>query len=218
MLPQSLTQTGRREITYLLRSYDLTACAVTCPLRRGLDDAADLEPRLEQIRQTMGLAVDLGPRLVMLQAGRIPDKGELARIALMKDSLDALGRHGDRIGVTIALDTGLDSPETLAAYLDGFDTGSLAVNFNPANLVISGNNPYAAVKTLHRRIAQVHAQDARRISPNKMATVPLGHGDLDWVALVARFEEIDYHRYFTIPAEGLAELASGTAFLRRFLA
>jgi sugar phosphate isomerase/epimerase len=257
LLPQKLTATGRREITHLLRSYDLEACALVCPLRRGLDDPENLEPRLEQIRLTMALAFDLGPRLVIIQAGQIPNlppapvvgqesgivlgaslgsmlqTGASAHAApsppaplpqgerggnLMKESLEALGKHGDRTGVTVALDTGHDAPETLVAFLDRLDVGSLAVNYNPANLVISGHDPHAAIKTLNRRIVHVHAQDARRISPNKMATVPLGHGDLDWIALLANFEEVDYRGYLTALADDRAELTAAVAFLRRFVA
>jgi sugar phosphate isomerase/epimerase len=239
--PQNLTQTGRREILHLLRSHDLAVSALVCPLRRGLDAAEDLEPRMEQIRLTMALAFELGPRLVIIQAGRVPSSpppggagpssspllppGEGSgvrapddpRAALMQESLDALGRHGDRTGVTIALDSGLDSPESLVTYLSCFDVGSLAVNFNPANLVIAGHSPYDAVRTFHKRSASVHAQDARRISPNRMATVPLGHGDLDWMQLLANFEEIEYRGPLTVLGNDRAELAQGVAFLRRFV-
>ena len=230
LLPQNLTQTGRREITHLLRSHDLTVSAMTCPLRRGLDVAEDLEPRMEQIRLTMALAFDLGPRLVIVQVGQIPSppaplpEGEGSqtpddpRSTLMKESLEALGRFGDRTGNTLALDTGLDSPETLTAYLNRFDVGSLAVNFNPANLVISGYNPYDAVTTFHKRIVHAHAQDARRISPNRMATVPIGHGDLDWMQLLANFEQIEYRGGLTVLGENAAELGAGVSFLRRFVA
>ena len=98
------------------------------------------------------------------------------------------------------------------------DVGSLAVNFNPANLVISGHNPFDAVRTFNKRIAHAHAQDARRISPNRMATVPLGHGDLDWMQLLANFEEIEYRGGLTVLGDDHAELAAGVAFLRRFVA
>jgi L-ribulose-5-phosphate 3-epimerase len=215
--PQNLTQTGRREILHLLRSHDLAVSALVCPLRRGLDVAEDLEPRMEQIRLTMALAFELGPRLVIIQAGRVPEKEDDPRFPLMKESLDGLGRHGDRTGVTIALDTGLNSPESLVKYLGCFDVGSLAVNFNPANLVIAGHSPYDAVRTFHKRSASVHAQDARRISPNRMATVPLGHGDLDWMQLLANFEEIEYRGPLTVLGNDRAELAQGVAFLRRFV-
>jgi L-ribulose-5-phosphate 3-epimerase len=72
LTPQNLTQTGRREITHLLRSHDLALSAISCPLRRGLDIAENLEPRLEHIRNTMALAFDLGPRLVIIPVGKIP--------------------------------------------------------------------------------------------------------------------------------------------------
>jgi sugar phosphate isomerase/epimerase len=237
LLPQNLTQTGRREITHLLRSFDLSVSAIVCPLRRGLDVAEDLEPRMEQIRLTMALAFDLGPRLVIIQAGRVPSSSPLSPgeenltrsprtplpsgergESLMNESLEALGRHGDRTGVTLALDTGLDTPEILITYLNRFDIGSLAVNFNPANLVISGHNAYDAIRTFGKRIATVHAQDARRISPNRMATVPLGHGDLDWMQLLANFEEIEYRGPLTVAGDNRAEVAEGVAFLRRFVA
>lgn len=218
LLPQNLTQTGRREITHLLRSHDLSVSALVCPLRRGLDVADDLEPRMEQIRLTMALAFDLGPRLVIVQAGQVPEKEDDPRFPLMKEGLEALGRHGDRTGVMIALDTGLDSPETLMAFLNRFDVGSLGVNFNPANLVISGHNPYDAVRTFHKRMIHAHAQDARRTSPNRMATVPLGHGDLDWMQLLANFEEIEYRGGLTVLGDNHAELAAGVAFLQRFVA
>ena len=204
---------------------------------------------MEQIRLTMQLAFDLGPRLVIIQAGRIPAsplptggegpgvRGSNTQVLgvlpphpqplslggergenLMTESLESLGRHGDRTGVMIALDTGLDSPETMMAFLARFDVGSLAVNFNPANLVISGHNPYDAVRTFNKRMVHAHAQDARRTSPNRMATVPLGHGDLDWMQLLANFEEVDYRGGLTVLGDDHADVAAGVSFLRRFVA
>jgi len=192
--------------------------AIVCPLRRGLDVAGNLDPRLEQIRQTMALAFELGPRIVIIQAGSVPEKEDDPRFPAMKESLEALGRHGDRTGVVVALDTGLDSPATLVAFLNRLDVGSLAVNYNPANLVISGHDPHEAIRAFQKRIVHADAQDARRISPNRMATVPLGHGDLDWMQLLANFEEIEYRGALTVLGDDRAEVAGGVAFLRRFVA
>lgn len=242
LAPRNLSQTGRREILHLLRSHDLSVSAISCPLRRGLDTAENLEPRLELIREAMELAYELGPRLVILPIGKIPappppapegsasSPGSILlapmtglltspeRAAdLLKESLEALGRHGDRIGVTVALETGPDDPEFLTAYLDRFDVGSLAVNYNPANLVLGGFNPYQAIRTFGRRLAHAHAQDARRVSPSKLATVPVGHGDLDWMQLLAHFEEIEYRRHLTVLGNDRAETAAGLALLRRLI-
>ncbi len=166
----------------------------------------------------MTLAFDIGPRLVIIPIGKIPDKDDEPRLALLKESLEALGKHGDRTGVTITLEAGLDEPAALVEYLDRFDAGSLAVNYNPANLVLAGFNPYEAVRTFGKRLAHAHAQDARRVSPSKIATVPLGHGDLDWLQLLAHFEEIGYQKSLTVLGDNGAEMAAGLAFLRRFVA
>jgi sugar phosphate isomerase/epimerase len=256
LAPKNLTQTGRREITHLLRSHDLAVSAIVCPLRRGLDVAENLEPRLEQIRDALALAFDLGPRLVILPIGKLPEVAPLAGRAsdpglenppplapsaillagpddlttnpslarpansaanLLQESLDALGKHGDRTGVNMALEAGLDDPADWLAYLDRFAVGSLGVDYNPANLLLNGFNPYQAIRTFGRRLLHAHAQDARRISPSKLATVPLGHGDLDWIQLLANFEEIDYRGHLTALADDRAELGAAVAFLKRFV-
>ena len=223
-----------------MRSHDLTVSALSCPLRRGLDVAENLEPRLEQIREAMQLAFDLGPRLVIIPIGKI---GESSRVSdrlsleptpsppaplpqgergdsatLLKESLIALGKHGDRIGVLVALDAGFDEPAHLMNYLERFDAGSLNVNFNPANLITNGFNPYDAVAIYGQRLAYAHAQDARRVSPSKLATAPVGHGDIDWLQLAAHFEQINYRGHLTVLADDRSEAAASLAFLQRFFA
>jgi L-ribulose-5-phosphate 3-epimerase len=215
--PQSLSQTGRREVCHLLRSYDLEAGAVFCPLRRGLDVAENQQQRIEFIKQVMSLSVDLGPRLAVIQAGRVPEKDDDPRLPLFRDALEALARYGDRVGATLALDTGLESATALRGFIERFDSGSLAANYNPANLLIAGHNPYEAARVLAGRIAHVHAADARAISPNQLGRVPLGHGDLDWLQLLATLEEIDYHAYLTVTGEEPAEVGAGLQFLRRLV-
>ena len=166
----------------------------------------------------MALAFELGPRLVIIPIGKLPEKEDDPAAPILKEALGDLGRHGDRTGVIIALDSTADSPETLVNFLNGFDVGSLALNYNPANLVIAGHNPYDAVRTFQKRLAHAHAQDARRVSPSRMAAVALGHGDLDWMQLLAHFEEVEYRGGLTVLGNDRAELAAGVAFLRRFVA
>ena len=227
--------------------------AITCPLRHGLDVAENLDPRLEHIRDVMKLAFDLGPKLVVLPIGKLPDEpalagrasdgdaggsssllltasaNDLAQLGIssqarsannaadaLKESLDALGKHGDRTGVNLALETGLDDPAGTIVYLDRFNAGSLGVDYNPAHL-LNGFMPYDAIRTFGKRLFIAHAQDARRISPSKLTTVPLGRGDLDWMQLLAHFEEIDYRGHLTCVADDRAELAGAVSFLARFL-
>src|SRR3712207_9379132 len=64
--PDRLTDTGRREFRNLLRGFGLQLAAINVPLRRGLDTAENLQPRLEHVRKAMQLAFDLGSKAVVV--------------------------------------------------------------------------------------------------------------------------------------------------------
>jgi sugar phosphate isomerase/epimerase len=140
----------------------------------------------------------------------------------MNESLQALARHGDRVGAVLALETGLESGAVLAAYLRRFDTGALGANFDPANLVVHGLDPYQSARDLRGLVRHAHATDARRSSPGRAArSVPLGEGDIDWMRLLGVLEEIEYRGWLVVArpdGEGsLADVAAGVALLRRIL-
>ncbi len=216
--PKTLTQTARREVMHLFRSHNLVPTALYCPLRRGLDVVEDLEPRLDALREAMTLAFELGPRLIIVPIGQIPENAEDPVRNVVKEALTALGQFGDRMGCMVAIDTGLDSAETLSSFLNTIDSGSLKVCYSPGNLLANRLDPYASLRTLASRVAYVHANDARMVSPTKRTNVPLGHGDLDWLQLIATFEEIEYRGFATLAdANGLDEATRGIKFLNRLL-
>jgi len=222
LAPRNLSQTGRREVRHLVQSHALEVTAVACPLRRGLDAPDDLELRLEYVQDVMSLSYDLGPAIVIVQAGRIPEKNDDPRAGFLVESLRVLSQYGDRVGATLAVDTGLDAGEALGSFLDCFDTGSLKVNFAPANLLVAGFSPYESARALRGRIVHAHASDARQTSASRAAQeVPLGHGDIDWLCLLGVFEEIGYQGWLTIKRESgdkrLSDIAAGAAFLRRLM-
>jgi sugar phosphate isomerase/epimerase len=220
--PANLSQTGRREFRHLLRAHSLELTALGCPLRHGLDRAENQEARIDHVRQVMTLSYDLGPRIVIVQAGRVPEKEDDPRYGLLSEALLALGHHGDRTGATLALETGLESGEVLRRFLDRFDTGGLGVNLDPANFLMNGFDPYAGARALRGRVVHSDAHDARQASANRAAQeVPLGHGDIDWLTFVAVLEEIEYRGWLTIEREGgdnrVGDIAAGVSFLRRIV-
>jgi sugar phosphate isomerase/epimerase len=172
---------------------------------------------MDHVRNVLGLSFDLGPRIVIIQVGKV---GEGA--ALLAEALRALGQHGDRTGTVLALETGLEPGEALAGFLAGFDTGSLGVNYDPANLLINGFDPYASAQALRGRIVHGHAKDARSTTANRTAgEVPLGHGDIDWMRLLATLEEIEYRGWMVVERESgdqrVADVSDGVKFLRRLV-
>src|SRR5262249_1939650 len=103
-----------------------------------------------------------------------------------------------------------------------FDTGSLAANLDPANLLLHGFDPVRAVGELGGRIAHVHARDARKGSAGRAAQeVPLGYGDVDWLSLTEALRDPEYRGWAVVERlhgdDRVADVERGVAFLRRFL-
>jgi sugar phosphate isomerase/epimerase len=222
LAPNKLSQTGRREFRNLLRTYNLELTALGCPLRRGLDAAEDQQPRLERVRAVLALSFDLGPRVVVVEAGQVPEDPDSPRGRTLRESLRDLGGHGDRVGATLALETGLESGAVLASFLRQFDSGSLAANLDPANLLLHGFDPYESARALQGLVAHTHARDCRQASASRAAQeVPLGHGDIDWLRYLATLEEIEYRGWLTVERETgddrVTDVANGVAFLRRLI-
>ena len=218
--PGELSETGRRAFRHLLRGHNLQVTALGCPLPRGLDDARNLQPRMEQVRKVMALSIDLGARLAVVQAGAVPDEPNCPRGALLCESLFALGQYGDHIGAGLALETGLESGAALATFLSGLDTGGLGANLNPANLLEHCFDPYDSARALRGHILHSHARDVRVCNPGRAARgVPLGQGDIDWGEYVKVLEEVGYRGWLVVERESgthrLYEVAEGVGFLRR---
>jgi sugar phosphate isomerase/epimerase len=215
--PANLSQTGRREFRHLLKGHGLELTALACPLRHGLAHPENLQPRIEAIQNVLALSYDLGPRIVVIQAGKIPEQDDDPAAGLLRESLEALGRFGDRVGATLALDTGTENGDQLRSFLERIDAGSLGANLDPGNLLLGGFDVFGSARSLSDRITHVHARDARRVS---RAEVPLGHGDIDWLAFLGVLEEVSYRGWLTLVRDSgsnrLADIAGGIGFLRRF--
>lgn len=223
LAPDSLTETGRREFRNLLRSYNQELAALNVPLRHGLDVAENQQPRLDHVRKVMQLAFDLGARKVVVPLPKLPDDPQSPRAHLMRESLLNLGAHGDRIGTILALEFGFDGAEAVRDYLDTFDTGSLKVTYDPANLLMNGHDPLSGLAPLKDRLAHVHARDARVATVSRgMQEVPLGAGDVDWMAFTATLQVLEYDGFLVVEREQgedkLADVEAGVKFLRRFAA
>jgi sugar phosphate isomerase/epimerase len=222
LAPSRLSQTGRREFLHLLRSHNLELTALGCPLRFPLYHPEGQEARLDHVKNVMSLSFDMGPGRVVIQAGAIPTDVKDSRWSAQAESLQTLGGHGDRIGVVLALETGLESGAVLAKMLDGLDTGGLGVNFDPANLLMNGVDIYASLAALTGRIVHSHAHDARQTSANRSAQeAPLGHGDIDWMRYLSELEQYDYRGWIVVERETgdqrLPEIAADVAFLKRLV-
>jgi sugar phosphate isomerase/epimerase len=222
LAPKALGDTGRREFRNLLRSFDLELAALNVPVRRGLDVAEGLQPRIDRIRESMKLAFELGARRVVVACPKLPTDPAEPRANLMRESLAALGAYGDKTGCAVALEIGFDPAEKVKEYLAGFDTGSLKVTYDPANFLLHGHDPLANLTPLAGLVAHVHARDARSAGLSRgLQEVPVGAGDIDWMALTATLQVLEFDGFLTVKRDQgqnkLADVTNGVAFLKRFV-
>jgi len=238
--PTQLGDSARREIRTLLRSFNLELSSVNCPMRRGLDTFEHQQARIEYVQRAMQFAADLGSRIVIVPFPKLPEveaakeedsagpkpflffKGPPPRGDTLRESLLAIARSADRLGITLALEAGFDSASKLAEYLNGFETAALQVNFDPANFFIHGHDPVASLFALNGRIPHTHARDALRTSAaSGPEEVPLGAGDIDWLEYVGTLAALDYRGFLTVERtqgqQKLADLAAGVKFLRKLV-
>lgn len=218
--PDQLGETGQREIRHLVQTNNLALAAIRCPLRRGLEEQDGLEVRLARLKQAMDLAFHLGPRLMLLGIGTIPEKVDDPARQRLRTSLSDLAQHGDRIGCRVALDVGLEQPEVMRDFLRTFDTGSLGASVDPATLLMERLPVDGTVRTLGSLVLHSYARDAvpRRLD-RPAREVALGQGDIDFFSWLGVLEEVGYTGVLTIRQaafdQPLAEATRAVQFLRK---
>lgn len=197
--PRELSSTGRRELRTVAAGYQLRIAAVRAPLKRGLVCPEGMEARLEFLEATIGLAVDVGAKVIAIEAGQVPDQPESPGGRALSASLAHLAPVAEKRGVALALVTGLESAEVLAAVLAPYPAEVVGTTLDPANWMVHGFDPCQELDHLVGRVRHVHARDARRSSPSRAALdIPLGEGDVPWPVILAHLSVFGYEGYVTI--------------------
>jgi sugar phosphate isomerase/epimerase len=117
--------------------------------------------RLEYARKCVDFARGIGARIVTFHMGFLPEEPGHEAYRAMLAAVTNIAAYASGKGVTISLETGQESGEQLAAFLDKVTVARVGVNFDPANLVIYGiESPSGALKHFASRVTSVHVKDA----------------------------------------------------------
>lgn len=216
--PEVLSETGKRELRVLFRTHNLSLAALQLPLRHGLDAAEHQQQRIDHVKKAMAFAVDLGANILSVPLPKLAKNDKAT--ATLRDSILALAPHGDRMGVRLALEAGLDPGDAVRDYLAQYDFG-LGVTFDPANFLANGHDPVAAFSSFASLAVHMQARDVRRGSLSGGAKeTAVGAGDVEWLPLMATLDALDYRGAIVVdreegPQRG-SDVASGLQFLKRF--
>jgi sugar phosphate isomerase/epimerase len=191
----------------------------------GYGDPATAADRVERSCRGVELAARLGVPVVSTHVGFVPPESAGEPFARMVGYLRRIGERADACGVRFALETGQETAGELLSLLTAVDRPAVAVNFDPANMILYGRGePLAALRLLGPHVVHVHAKDALW-SPEPGRTwgreVPLGEGAVDVAAYVAHLREIGYGGPLVIEREAgedrPADIAAGKRLLESLI-
>lgn len=239
MAPENLTPQKRREVLDIIRSNGLVVSALCGDFGQGFGDSEKNPELIERSKRVLDLAKDLETDVVTTHIGVVPEDKNVERYKIMQEACFTLSRYADQNNAHFAIETGPERAEVLRAFLDSLGSRGVAVNLDPANLVmVTGDDPVKAVYTLKDYIVHTHAKDGIKLLDKSPAIiyglveeeiqmgeafreVPLGTGGVDFPKYLAALDDIGYQGYLTIEREvgenPAADIRTAVEFLEKIL-
>ena len=220
--PENLSTENRRELLKLVKDNGLVFSAICGDLGMGFGFAEKNPELIEKSKRIMELAKDLECDVVTTHIGVVPASPEHPRFKIMQEACKTLAEYADSMQSHFAIETGPEPSLTLKHFLDSLHSTGVAVNLDPANLVmVVGDDPVEAVHNLKDYIVHTHAKDGkmlRKCNPEYLyrtvtpapegyfdepyyAEVPLGTGSVNFPSYLKALEEIGYKGFLTIERE-----------------
>ncbi|MDD4124646.1 MAG: TIM barrel protein [Eubacteriales bacterium] len=188
----------------------------------GFESEEENKQKIPASKQVADLAKALGSGVVTTHIGVVPED-KSGNYEIMKAACKEIGDYAANIGVTFAIETGPEKPETLRDFIIDVGSEGIGVNLDPANLVmVTDADPVQAVYTLKDFIVHTHAKDGvilQKTEPKRIYTffaeggiedmrmedyfreVPLGEGSVDFDAYLKALDDIGFDGFLTIERE-----------------
>ncbi|MDR1893059.1 MAG: sugar phosphate isomerase/epimerase [Oscillospiraceae bacterium] len=235
MSPEELVGDKLTAFMAHVNAYGLRISALCGDLGRGFADPEQNPGLIERSKRILDLAKELGTDIVTTHIGVVPEDSDSERYKIMRAACRELAEYADSLDAHFAVETGPETAVRLKGFLDSLDSRGVAVNLDPANFVmVTGDDPVAAVYTLRDYIVHTHAKDGRRlreVDPESVYTdveaeiaegaafieLPLGQGDVDFSRYLSALDEIGYRGFLTIEREVGDDPEKDIALAVRFL-
>ena len=225
--PENLTSIQKSAIKSLIRGCGLEISAVCGDLGgHGFAVRKDNPRKIERSKRIMELALELGTNVITTHIGVIPEDTGCEGYEILLDACSQLAEYAKGSGAFFAVETGPEPASRLKTFLDKLPSdrsGGIGVNMDPANLVmVTGDDPATAVRTLGKYIVHTHAKDGIMIQKTDPQIIydffaeggigdlrlgdyfletPLGQGSVDFTAYLQALRDIGYKGYLTIERE-----------------
>ena len=239
--PENLTKEKRKDLLKYIKDNGLVVSAICGDLGQGFCDAEKNPELIEKSKRIMELAKDMETDIVTTHIGVVPTDENNPRYEIMHKACRELAEAADSMDAHCAVETGPDTAVTLKKFLDSLNSKGVAVNLDPANLVmVTGDDPVKAVYTLRDYIVHTHAKDGVKLydkdseiiygvkKDDALVTAPsfreeaLGNGSVDFDNYLKALRDIGYNGFLTIErevgADPYGDIAKSVVFLKEKIA
>jgi len=194
---------------------------------------------IEDSKRVLDFAKKFETNVVTTHIGVVPDDNTCDEYKILQQACFELAEYADSMNAHFAIETGPETAAHLGDFLDTLGSTGVAVNFDPANLVmcVADNDLAAAVHRLQKYIVHTHAKDGmmlKNVDPSKLyeagdivdaikagaafIELPLGQGNVNWNGYLRALQDIGYKGFLTIEREcgddPDADIALAAEFLR----
>ncbi len=171
----------------------------------GLVPPATRAERLALTKQISDFAKVMGVPALGMHIGAVPedanDPAYAGIVAVTQEVCDYAANNGQRFH----LETGQESVPTLLRFFSDVGRDNLAINFDPANLILYGvAEPIPALKECGQYVKSCHCKDANwadKPGEEWGAEMPLGQGQVGMEDFIRTLKEIGYEGPLTIERE-----------------
>jgi len=242
--PENLNAEKRKNVRRILNENGLVVSALCGDFGgHGFSRKEENTLRIEKSKRIVDLALELGTSTITTHIGVVPRDTTCDRYKIMQEACNQLAEYACSNRAYFAIETGPEPAAVLKGFLDSLCSKGVAVNLDPANLVmVTGDDPAKAVHTLKDYIVHTHAKDGvmlKQTDPQVIydffanggigdlhleeyfREVPLGSGNVDFDAYVQALDEIGYGGFLTVEREvgdhPEEDIRMAVQFLKRYL-
>jgi sugar phosphate isomerase/epimerase len=194
-------------------------------LTGGLVPDATWEENWSNLQLTVKTARDLGLKFVMFHAGFVPHDPSDPTFVRLVERIRQMAQLFAAEGITLGCETGQETGPDLKAFLEYLAEPNIAVNFDPANMILYNNgDPLEALRLVSPWVKSTHLKDATltKVPGTWGEEVVLGTGEVDWQGYFRTMQETGFQGYFCIEREAgdqrVADIRAAREFVERLVA
>ena len=170
----------------------------------GFVQPEKLPERMEVSRKAIDFAAELGCEAAAAHIGFVPPDASDPLYVRLIDTMREIADYCKSKGLNFHLETGQETAEELLEFLEALERDNVFINFDPANMILYGKDkPIEALETVRDYVRSCHCKDG--VWPTEEGQLgeerPLGEGQVDIPAFVAKLKQIGYSGPLTIERE-----------------